>query len=164
MGMDTTDRKIAVLLQRHGRMSYEHVAQAIGLSRSAVYERVRRLENAGVIKSFEAVVDWGALGKPVTAFISVRTGGTCNDTGLAILALADEDAFVEECHRITGEWCMLVKVRVATPLALQDLIDRIRAVPGVQGTMTTVALSALHEERDISGKARPRAAAAAAGD
>ena len=163
--MDATDRNIVGLLQRHGRMNHEQIAQAVNLSRPAVHERVRRLEAAGVIKGYGAVVDWAALGKPMTVFISVRTGGRCSDTGYAIMSLSDDAASVDECHRVTGDWCMLVKARVATSLALQNLIDRIRAVPGVQGTMTTIALSALHEERSGAGRMDPRGeATVAAGD
>jgi Lrp/AsnC family transcriptional regulator, leucine-responsive regulatory protein len=79
--------------------------------------------------------------EPLTAFVWVRTGGAdCTAVGPAIMGLGD-DAFVEECHRVTGEWCLLVKARAASPLALQDLIDRVRSVAGVQATMTTLALS-----------------------
>jgi Lrp/AsnC family leucine-responsive transcriptional regulator len=60
------------------------------------------------------------------------------------MGLGTEDGFVEECHRVTGDWCLLLKARAASPLALQELIDRVRAVPGVQATMTTLALSSLH--------------------
>jgi Lrp/AsnC family leucine-responsive transcriptional regulator len=60
------------------------------------------------------------------------------------MELGGDDGFVGECHRVTGEWCLLLKVRAASPLALQDLIDRVRAVAGVQATMTTLALSSLH--------------------
>jgi Lrp/AsnC family transcriptional regulator, leucine-responsive regulatory protein len=71
--------------------------------------------------------------------------------GPAILGLGDDRAFVEECHRVTGEWCLLVKARAATPLALQDLIDRVRAVPGVTATTTTLALSTLRHEGAADG-------------
>ena len=60
------------------------------------------------------------------------------------MGLGGDDGFVEECHRVTGDWCLLLKARAASPLALQELIDRVRAVPGVQATMTTLALSSLH--------------------
>lgn len=144
--MDSTDLQIVDLLRANGRLSREQIAREISLSRPAVHERIKRLEEHGVIRGYAADVDWNALGKPLTAFIFVRTAGaSCNDTGYAILEQSDSDALVQECHRVTGEWCMLLKVRVASPLALQALLDRIRLVPGVQGTMTSIALSALHE-------------------
>ena len=144
--MDAVDQKIVDLLRGNGRLSREQIAREINLSRPAVHERVKRLEEQGVIRGYTAEVDWNALGKPLTAFIFVRTAGTdCNETGYAILNLGDSDAIVQECHRVTGEWCLLLKARVASPLALQALLDRIRLAPGVQGTMTSIALSALHE-------------------
>lgn len=144
--MDTTDRQIIDLLRANGRLSREQIAREINLSRPAVHERVKRLEEQGVIRGYTAEVDWNALGKPLTAFIFVRTAGiSCNDTAYSILDLSDSSAIVQECYRVTGEWCLLLQARVASPLALQDLLDRIRLVPGVQGTMTSIALSALHK-------------------
>lgn len=154
--MDAVDQKIVDLLRGNGRLSREQIAREINLSRPAVHERVKRLEAQGVIRGYTAEVDWNALGKPLTAFIFVHTAGTgCNDTGYAILNLSDSDAVVQECYRVTGEWCLLLKARVASPLALQALLDRIRLVPGVQGTMTSIALSELHEGADSECKYEP---------
>src|SRR5215211_407551 len=134
LGMDAIDQAIVRLLERHGRLSQEQLAR-----------RVQRLEAAGVLKGYRAVLDWAAVGLPLTAFVSVRTGGAdCAGVGPALMGLGTEDGFVEECHRVTGDWCLLLKARAASPLVLQELIDRVRAVPGVQATMTTLALSSLH--------------------
>lgn len=145
--LDIVDREIMTLLHRNGRLSQEQIAQHVHLSRPAVHERIKRLEERGIIHGYQALVDWNALGMPITAFIWVRTTGSkCNETGQVIMHLSNTDAMVEECYRVTGEWCMLLKARLASPLALQDLIDHIRAVPGVQATMTTMALSAVCED------------------
>jgi Lrp/AsnC family transcriptional regulator, leucine-responsive regulatory protein len=153
-GMDDIDRSIVRLLERHGRLSQEQLARRIRLSRPAVHQRVKRLEAARVIRGYRAELDWAALGLPLTAFVWVRTGGpNCAPVGPAILAVGDDGAFVEECHRVTGDWCLLVKARAATPLALQDLIDRIRAVAGVTSTTTTLALSTLRHEAVGDGDA-----------
>jgi Lrp/AsnC family transcriptional regulator, leucine-responsive regulatory protein len=145
LGMDAIDHAIVRLLERHGRLSQEQLARRVRLSRPAVHQRVKRLEAAGVLRGYRAVLDWAAVGLPLTAFVWVRTGGAdCAGVGPALLALAGDDGFVEECHRVTGDWCLLLKVRAANPLALQELIDRARAVTGVQATMTTLALSSLH--------------------
>jgi Lrp/AsnC family transcriptional regulator, leucine-responsive regulatory protein len=151
LGMDAIDLAIVRLLERHGRLSQEQLARRVRLSRPAVHQRVKRLEAAGVLKGYRAVLDWAAVGKPLTAFVWVRTGGPdCTAVGPAIMALGDDDAFVEECHRVTGEWCLLAKTRAASPLALQDLIDRVRAMGGVQATMTTLALSSLHHGTEVT--------------
>ena len=145
MKLDATDMEIVRLLQGNGRLTHEQIARKVHLSRPAVHERVKRLETSGVIRGYGAQVDWEAIGLPLTAFVWVRTALSCHATGQGILGLSCETAVVEECHRVTGEWCLLVKTRSASPLALQDLLDRIIAAPGVQNVMTTVVLSTFGE-------------------
>ena len=145
--MDDIDRAITQLLLANARVSQEQLAREVHLSRPAVHERIKHLEEAGVLRGYQALVDWEALGLPVTSFIWVRTSGTtCREAGQAFLRLHTATAFVQECHRVTGEWCLLLKVRVASPLALEQVLDRIRAVAGVQETMTTLVLSTLAED------------------
>jgi Lrp/AsnC family transcriptional regulator, leucine-responsive regulatory protein len=146
--LDEIDREIVRLLYANGRLNQERIAQEVKLSRPAVHERVRRLEAQGVIRGYKALVDWAALGKPVTAFVWVRTSGVkCRETGPVLMGLTYDGATVEECHSVTGEWCLLIKVRADSPSTLQDLIDEIRESPGVEGTMTAVALSTIGEDR-----------------
>jgi len=146
--LDAIDREIVALLQSNGRLSQEQIAQKVNLSRPAVHERIKRLEEQDILRGYQAIVDWSALGLPIAAFIFVRVStvnAPCNDTGALIIQLHCPDALITECHRITGEWCMLVKARAASPLALQNVLDAIRMVPGVQDTMTTMILSTLQE-------------------
>jgi Lrp/AsnC family leucine-responsive transcriptional regulator len=146
--LDAIDRDIVALLQSNGRLSQEQIAQKVNLSRPAVHERIKRLEEQDILRGYQAIVDWGALGLSIAAFIFVRVStvnAPFNDTGATIIQIHCPDALITECHRITGEWCMLVKARVASPLALQNVLDAIRAVPGVQETMTTMILSTLLE-------------------
>jgi Lrp/AsnC family leucine-responsive transcriptional regulator len=154
--VDDIDREIVHLLHRDGRMSGEWVARAVSLSRPAVHERVKRLEERGVIRGYRALVDWEALGQPLTAFIWVRTVGACGSSAEEIMHLGREGSTVEECHRVTGEWCLLLKVRAASPVALQDFLEGIRDLPEVEGTMTTLALSTLYEDRPVEGRAPAR--------
>lgn len=146
--MDNLDRSLVRMLQKDGRLSHEAIAREVGLSRPAVHDRIRRLEAAGVIRGYRAEVDWEALGLPLTAFILARVTGNCYPAAQAIYGLSNDRALVEECHRIAGDWCMLVVTRSASPLALQDLLDEIRSVSGVQNTMTTVALSTVLRESE----------------
>ena len=145
--MDSIDREIVHLLRANGRINQESVAREVKLSRPAVHERIKRLEESGVIRGYEALVNWGDLGLPVAAFVWARTSGEtrCRDAGLALMGLSGEDFMLEECHSVTGEWCLLLKVRAASPSALQDFIDAARDTPGVQATMTTMALSTVGE-------------------
>jgi Lrp/AsnC family leucine-responsive transcriptional regulator len=144
--MDAIDREITRLLQTHGRLTQEQLARQVHLSRPAVHERIKRLEEQGVIRGYQALVDWEALGWCVTAFVWVRTTGRCDEAALRVASLRDESAMVAECHRVTGEWCLLLKTRATSSRGLQALIDRIRDVPGVQGTMTTVVLSTVSDD------------------
>lgn len=144
--MDEIDRAIVHLLLRNGRWSQEQIAREIHLSRPAVHERMKRLEETGVLRGYQAVVDWEAFGLPLTSFILVRGTGTAQEIGQATMQLCTEDALVQECHSVTGEWCVLLKARVASPRALEQLIIRIRDIPGIQNTLTTLALSTFYED------------------
>ncbi len=145
--LDDVDRYIVSLLAANGRMSNEDLSRVVHLSRPAVHARVKRLQDAGIIEGYAALVDWRAMGFAVTAFLWVRTGGVrCADAAETILGVQADSAVVEECHRVAGEWCLLLKVRAVSVEHLQDLIDAVRDIRGVQATMSTIALSALWEQ------------------
>lgn len=147
--MDTTDTAILRLLQRNGRLSHEEIARQIHLSRPAVHERIRRMEQEGAIRGYYADVEGTAVGLPLTAFIWLRTVLPCKPIGTKVMEMTDDTVLIQECHRVAGEWCMLVKVQAASSQALQDLLDRIALVPGVQNTMTTIALSAFDQPQAV---------------
>ncbi|MFY9780543.1 MAG: Lrp/AsnC family transcriptional regulator [Candidatus Baltobacteraceae bacterium] len=142
-GLDQVDLGLIRLLQADGRASQEELAREVGLSRPAVHERLRKLEQHGVIQGYTVHVDWSAVGLPILAFILVRTTGRCAHSTAEIAAVAERSAFIEEVHRVTGDFCFLVKARAASSAALEALIDRIRDVPGVRATHTTLALSTM---------------------
>ncbi len=142
--MEDTDREIVRLLSNDGRMSYTDLAKATGLSTSAVHQRVRRLEQRGVITGYAVSVSSDAIGLPLTAFISVTPlDPAAPDDAPDKLAELPE---IEACHSVAGEESYILKVRVATPGALEDLLARIRAVAHV-ATRTTVVLSTPFEAR-----------------
>lgn len=142
--MEDTDREIVRLLTRDGRMSYTDLARTTGLSTSAVHQRVRRLEQRGVITGYNAVVSSDAVGLPLMAFISVTPlDPSAPDDAPERLADLPE---IEACHSVAGEESYILKVRVATPGALEDLLARIRSDANVS-TRTTVVLSTPYENR-----------------
>ncbi|MGK7952237.1 MAG: Lrp/AsnC family transcriptional regulator [Xenococcaceae cyanobacterium] len=144
--MDAIDRQIIALLQANGRLTKEQIAKEVNLSRPAIHERLKRLEERKILRGYKALVDWSAIDLPLTAFISVGINLTpCQVIAKEILLIGDKTAFVEECHRVTGEWCLLIKVRAASTLALQDFLDCLRTVSGVTNTMTTIVLSTISE-------------------
>jgi Lrp/AsnC family leucine-responsive transcriptional regulator len=142
--VEDTDREIVRLLTRDGRMSYTDLARATGLSTSAVHQRVRRLEERGVITGYNAVVSPDAVGLPLTAFISVTPlDPSAPDDAPERLANLPE---IEACHSVAGEESYILKVRVATPSALEDLLTRVRSEANLS-TRTTVVLSTPYENR-----------------
>jgi Lrp/AsnC family leucine-responsive transcriptional regulator len=142
--VEDLDRQIVRLLVRDGRMSYTDVGKATGLSTSAAHQRVRRLEQRGIIRGYAAVVDSEALGLPLTAFISVKPiDPAAPDDAPERLAGLDE---VEACHSVAGEESYILKVRVGAPGDLETLLAKIRAAANVS-TRTTVVLSTPYEGR-----------------
>lgn len=141
---DAIDLQIIAILQDHGRMPLVKLGEQVGLSAPSVIERVKKLEDAGVITGYHASVDARQLGKDVTAFIGVsighpRTIGLFED---AVERLEE----VLECHHITGEHTVLLKVKTRSTATLEELIKTIRAIDGVARTETMVVLST-HTER-----------------
>lgn len=123
-------------------MSHTAIAKAVGLSGPAVHERVRKLEQRGVISGYTAVLDPDVLGRPHVAFILVtlRDGEEFAVDDPIVARICDEPD-VLELHRIAGEDCYLVKVRTATTRDLERLLRRIRQIHGVARTRTTIVLS-----------------------
>ncbi len=142
--MEETDRDIVRQLARDGRMSYTDLAKSTGLSTSAVHQRVRRLEQRGVVTGYVATVSPEAIGLPLTAFISVTPldPAAPDDAPDRLAHLAE----IEACHSVAGEESYILKVRVATPGDLEVLLARIRAEANV-ATRTTVVLSTPYEAR-----------------
>jgi Lrp/AsnC family leucine-responsive transcriptional regulator len=125
-------------------MSYTDLGRATGLSTSAVHQRVRRLEQRGVIRGYTAVVDAEAVGLPLTAFISIKpTDASAPDDAPARLA---DVAEIEACHSVAGDENYILKVRVGSPGELETLLATIRSRAGVS-TRTTIVLSTPYEAR-----------------
>ena len=143
--MDHADHRIVALLQRHARTTQSELARAVGLSQPAVAERIRKLEERGVITGYTAQVDATKLGIDVAAFIGVGIehpkffeGFTKKVKGL------DE---ILECHRVAGEDSYLLKVKTKNTRTLDRLlVEVLRTIPGVTRTHTTIALNSVKEE------------------
>jgi Lrp/AsnC family leucine-responsive transcriptional regulator len=140
------DRQIVALLGADGRMSYTALAKATGLSVSAAHQRVRRLEQRGVIRGYVADIDPIEAGLPLTAFVSLTPidPAAPDDAPVRLGGLAH----VEECHSVAGAESYILKVRVGRPSELESLLAEIRAVSGM-ATRTTVVLSTAWEGRPL---------------
>ncbi len=145
--MEEIESHIVALLTRDGRMSYTDLGKATGLSTSAVHQRVRRLEERGVIRGYAAVVDHEALGFPLSAFISVKPidPSQPDDTPERLADVPE----IEACYSVAGDENYILKVRVARPLDLEELLARIRSSANVS-TRTTMVLSTPFENRPMA--------------
>jgi Lrp/AsnC family transcriptional regulator, leucine-responsive regulatory protein len=143
-GVEEIDRKILALLCRDGRISFTELSRQTGLSVSATHQRVRRLERRGLIKGYTAVIDPADAGLPLTAFVSIKPFDPAapDDAPQRLAHLAA----IEACHSVAGEENYILKVRVASPTDLEDLLQQIRASAGVS-TRTTIVLSTPYENR-----------------
>ena len=144
--MEDIDRRILELLAADGRMSYTDLGKATGLSTSAVHQRVKRLETRRFIKSYAAVIDYDRVGLPLTAFISIRPidPSQPDDSPDRLRDITE----IESCWSVAGDQSYILKVRVATPGDLEDLLARIRAAANVS-TRTTIVLSTPYEGRPL---------------
>lgn len=146
--MDNVDLRIVDLLQQNGRATQLEVARAVGLSQPAVAERIRKLEERGVITGYVARVDGAALGADITAFVGVGIehpkffdGFTKKVKGL------DE---VLECHRVAGEDSYLLKIKTRNTRTLDRLlVEVLRTIAGVTRTHTTIVLASIKEESHV---------------
>jgi Lrp/AsnC family transcriptional regulator, leucine-responsive regulatory protein len=142
--VEETDQRILSLLAGDGRMSFTELARETGLSVSAVHQRVRRLQKRGVIRGYAAVLDHEEIGLPITAFVSIKPidPAAPDDAPDKLAHLAA----IEACHSVAGDESYILKVRVAAPGDLEDLLQQIRAAANVS-TRTTVVLSTPYEGR-----------------
>lgn len=122
--MDAVDARILAILQDDGRISMRDLGAAVGLSGPAVAERVRRLEESGIVRGYRAVVAPARLGWQIGAFISVALpdGRTPHE----FEAYAAEAPEILECHRITGDDCYLLRVALPDIATLETVLERIK--------------------------------------
>jgi Lrp/AsnC family leucine-responsive transcriptional regulator len=149
-GPDVLDRQILRLLRQDGRMSVASIAKEVGLSGPSVHERIKKLEQRGIIAGYTAVLEPRLLNRPHVAFVMV-TLAEGNEFAIddPIVARICEEPDVLEFHRIAGEDCYLIKVRSATNKELENLLRRIRKIRGVARTRTTIVLSTELERPSI---------------
>ena len=142
--MEEINRKIIALLAADGRMSFTELARQTGLSVSAAQQRVRRLEQRGVIRGYSAVISPEEIGLPLTAFVSITPFDPAapDDAPDRLAHLAA----IEACHSVAGDESYILKVRVASPVALEEMLQEIRAAASVS-TRTTIVLSTPYENR-----------------
>lgn len=119
--LDPTSKQLLALLQQNARVSYSELGRQVGLSVTAVIDRIRRLEDIGLITGYHADLNHEQLGLSVLAFVRLQT---TPEKYAAVLALVDASPAVLECHHVTGEESFVMKVLVATVGELEPLITQ----------------------------------------
>jgi len=155
--LDATDLRILGLVQRDGKLAQAEIARRVGLSTAAVNERLKKLEKAGVIRRYAALVDPVAVGAALTAFVEVFIERPRHEAAFIERMLGLDE--VQECHYVTGEASLLLKIRVRDVESLQELLlRRLNSLEGVRQTRTLIVLSTLKEEClvpiEVKGDAR----------
>ena len=150
-GLDEIDRRILGVLQADCKVALARVGEQVGLSAPAVVERVKKLEQEGYIKGYHAQLDARRLGLDVTAFISVWTSHprVIKDFDRQLAEFED----VLECHHVTGDPTLLLKVKTRNTQSLERLISSLRSLSGVERTETNVVLSTLVEHSGVGNRA-----------
>ena len=143
--IDNTDQEILSILQCNARTSNADIAHQVGLTPSAVLERIRKLEKKGAIRGYHARIDAEAVGLGLLAFVFVKTNERLDDRTVSEQIGAIPE--VQEAHHVAGEDCHLVKVRVESPAALGRLLRRtFGRIPGVISTRSTIVLETIKED------------------
>ena len=151
--IDGIDEQILTILQSDARVSNAEIARQIGLAPSAVLERIRKLEDRGIIRGYRTDIDPRAVEFGLTVFVTVTTSECGSDAEKALASIPE----VLEVHDVAGEDCFMLKVRTKDTDALGRLLrEKIKTIPSVSGTRTTVVLSTFKETNalPLEGKAR----------
>src|SRR5687768_524276 len=142
--IDEMDVRIVEMLQRNARTPNAEIARQVGMAPSAVLERIRKLEERGVIEGYTARVNAEAYGLGLTAFVFVRANERLGapQTGERLAEIPE----VQEVHHVAGEACFLVKVRVAGTRAMRELLrDKLGAIDTIVSTRSTIVLDTVKE-------------------
>lgn len=142
--LDEIDKKLLSELQDDARTSYAELGRRVGLTTPAVIERIRKLEDAGIVTGYRAEIDTSKVGLPITAFIRMSISGVDYSHIIEVAEVSNE---VMECHRGTGGDSFIMKVAVASVEHLQEMIDRLTPY-GI--TTTTIVLSSPVRKRIIN--------------
>jgi Lrp/AsnC family transcriptional regulator, leucine-responsive regulatory protein len=153
VSIDEVDRRILWRLQEDARISRAALGREVGISPPAVHERIKKLERAGLIRGYRAVLDPLASGNELTAFVLVATTGAHFEQEFIeqVSALVD----VQECHHVTGEYSLLLKIRTASIPTLEKLLlGRLGRAASVVRTNTLIVLSTIKEETLVEVRGR----------
>jgi Lrp/AsnC family leucine-responsive transcriptional regulator len=137
--LDDIDQKLLEIIQKQGRMRRNDLAERVGLSLPSVSERLRKLEEAGIISGYFAKLNYQMLGKDITAFVLATVDSSKHYNAFVEHVQGMDD--ILECHAITGEGTHLLKIRTENTTSLEKLLAKIQSWSGIVKTTTSVVLS-----------------------
>lgn len=141
--MDSTDYKIIDILQKNGRISMKELAKLVALSSPAVSERIRRLEETGVIENYRAIINTEKIGKPIRVLINASIKPEKQDKFLEFAKNSEE---IIECYHITGPYSMIMKAHLKAMPHLEKLVSKIQSYGN---TETHIIMSSPIENKPI---------------
>jgi Lrp/AsnC family leucine-responsive transcriptional regulator len=144
--IDDIDKQILNLLMENARMSYADIAKSVGMKSPSVIDRVKRLEQLGIIKGYTADINYKKLGEDINAFIGVSIDNAKHIDEFEA-HVQDIDPDVIDCHHVTGDYTFLLSVITKNTSSLSKLIKKIRNVPGVDKTNTILIFSTLMDRK-----------------
>ncbi len=147
--MDNLDIKILNLLEHNGRLTHEEIGKRLNMSRPAIHQRISKLETTGVIKGYSAEIDWGKTGQGIRAFVFMNVKTTdFNDIMNRVISIKIEGLKIEKCYRITGQWCMMLRIRASVTDQMTQLHDALLKIEGMLETFTMLILTESPQPED----------------
>lgn len=145
--MDNTDIKILRCLHENSRENASVIAEKINMSVSAVIERIKKLENNGIIRKYTAVIDRNLIGKDVLAYVSVgMEHPKFNDRFVEFVKTNKQ---IIECNYVTGDFDFILKINIASTKEFEKMVQTIKSVNGVSVTRTIVVLSTVKNDYTV---------------
>ncbi|AFK22986.1 Lrp/AsnC family transcriptional regulator [Pyrococcus sp. ST04] len=140
--LDEVDKKIIEILQKDGKVPLREISKITGLAESTIHERIKRLRESGVIKKFTAIIDPEALGYTMLAFILIKVkAGKYSEVASKLVKYPE----IMEVYETTGDYDMVVKIRTRNSEELNNFLDIVGSIEGVEGTHTMIVLK-VHKE------------------
>ncbi len=142
--MDNLDKDIIDILQKNARITHEEISKQLNMSRPAIHQRIAKLEQQGIIEGYRTKINWAKLGYNISAYVSLKVKTTdfyklMDD----INNIKIENVIIEECHRVTGAWCIILKIRTLTPDYITKLHDKLLKNESIIDTSTVLLLSSI---------------------
>lgn len=148
--LDDIDVKILSELQKNSHLKRNEIAEIVGLSLPSTIDRILKLENSGVIKSYTVILDAKKLKYDITGFITVVSESS--KYYKQFISQCNDDDEILECHSITGDGSHILKIRTENTSTLEKLLAKIQTWPGVKSTKSNIVLSTVKETTNLKLK------------